>query len=156
MLSLDDDDIVVNVQGDEPEVPCECVDMLIELIQSCDAPMATLGSPLPPGRADDPNKVKVVCARDGTALYFSRAKIPHDRDGKGGTAYLLHLGLYAYRVAFLKQFTASPPTPLEQVEKLEQLRALERGHKIAVAVVNYRGHGIDTPEDYHAFVARTK
>ena len=70
--------------------------------------------------------------------------------------YLLHLGLYAYRVAFLKRFASLPPTPAEQAEKLEQLRALEHGYKIATAVVDYDGAGIDTPEDYAAFVARVK
>ncbi len=116
--------------------------------------MATLAAPLPADQADDPNKVKVVLAANGTALYFSRAKIPFDRDDQGSVAYLLHLGIYAYRVAFLKRFAAMAATPAEQTEKLEQLRALENGHRIVAAVVDYDGVGIDTPEDYADFVAR--
>ena len=153
-LGLADDDIVVNVQGDEPDIPPACIDTLVELLAASDAPMATLAAPLPADQADDPNKVKVVLATDGTALYFSRAKIPFDRDDQGNVAYLLHLGIYAYRVAFLKRFAAMAATPAEQTEKLEQLRALENGHRIVAAVVDYDGVGIDTPEDYADFVER--
>ena len=154
ILSLADDDIIVNVQGDEPEIPPHCVDTLVELIEDSDVPMATLAAPLPAEEADDTNKVKVALAHDGTAMYFSRAKIPHDREDHGKADYLLHLGLYAYRVAFLKRFSSLPPTPAEQAEKLEQLRVLEHGYKIAVAVVDCDSAGIDTPEDYAAFVER--
>jgi len=153
-LDLADDRIVVNVQGDEPEVPPECIDRLVELIASSDAPMATLATALGADKADDPGKVKVALALDGTAMYFSRSRIPYDRDGAGRAGYLLHLGVYAYRAGFLRKFSALPPTPAEQAEKLEQLRALEHGYRIAVAVVDYDGSGIDTPEDYAAFVAR--
>ena len=89
-------------------------------------------------------------------MLFSRAKIPFDRDSTADVSYLLHLGIYAYRVGFLKRFAALPSTPVEQAEKLEQLRALESGYKIAVAVVEYDAVGIDTPEDYAAFVERTR
>jgi len=165
-LGLADDDIVVNVQGDEPDMPASCVDRLVELLEGSeptppkpagrrlDAPMATLATHLPAEAADDPNKVKVVVDRAGRALYFSRSRIPFDRDGSGAVSYLLHLGIYAYRVGFLKLFASLPPTPAERAEKLEQLRALEHGHAILVAVVDYRGGGIDTPADYAAFVAR--
>jgi len=155
-LGLADDQIVVNVQGDEPEIPPECLDRLVDLIGSAEVPMATLATPLSSEDAEDPNKVKVVLRNDGTAMYFSRAKIPHDRDGNGKSGYLLHLGTYAYRVGFLKRFASLPRTPGEQAEKLEQLRALENGYKIAVAVVDYTGAGIDTPEDYARFVERLK
>lgn len=159
-LNLCDDDIVVNVQGDEPDIPGCCIDRLIELLLASDAPMATLAAPLDAGCAADPNKVKVVLTAAGDdqprrAMYFSRAMIPHDRDGGGCVDYLLHLGVYAYRAGFLKRFAAMTPTPAEQAEKLEQLRALENGFDIAVAVVDYDGCGIDTPEDYAAFVTRT-
>ncbi|MCK4602441.1 MAG: 3-deoxy-manno-octulosonate cytidylyltransferase [Phycisphaerae bacterium] len=154
-LGLADDDIVVNVQGDEPEIPPACVERLVELIGSSDAPMATLATPLPAEKAEDPNKVKVVCGADGAALYFSRSAVPHDRDGSGQVQYLLHLGIYAYRAGFLKTFSALPPTPAEEAEKLEQLRVLQHGYRIAVAVVEYSGAGIDTPDDYAAFVRRT-
>lgn len=153
-LGLGDDDIVVNVQGDEPDIPADCIDTLVDLLDASDAPMATLTTPLSADEALDPNKVKTALAADGTALYFSRARIPFDRDETGTVQYLMHLGIYAYRVAFLKQFAAMAPTPAEQGEKLEQLRALENGHRIAVAVIDYNGSGIDTPEDYARFVAR--
>ncbi len=116
--------------------------------------MATLATSISAEKAQDPNKVKVVLGHGGLAMYFSRAKIPHDRDGKGKASYLLHLGVYAYRVSFIRKFASLRPTPAEQAEKLEQLRALENGLPIAVAVVEYDGQGIDTPEDYAAFVAR--
>lgn len=153
-IGLADDDIVINVQGDEPDMPGACIDRLVELMQTTDAPMATLATPLPALEAIDPNKVKVVLAANGRAMYFSRAPIPFDRDGEGATGHMLHLGIYGYRVGFLKTFAALEPTPAERAEKLEQLRALEHGHAIAVAVVDYAGGGIDTPEDYAAFVAR--
>jgi 3-deoxy-manno-octulosonate cytidylyltransferase (CMP-KDO synthetase) len=153
-LRLADDDIVVNVQGDEPDMPPACIDKLVELLEHGGAPMATLATPLPYDQADDPNKVKVVRDRSGRAMYFSRSRIPFDRDRSGATGYLLHLGIYAYRVAFLKTFASLPPTAAEKSEKLEQLRALEHGHSILVAVVPYCGCGIDTPEDYAAFVKR--
>ncbi len=155
-LRLADEDIVVNVQGDEPDIPPACIDTLVGLIESSGAPIATLATSLSPEQGRDVNKVKVVLTRDGRALYFSRARIPHDRDEEGAVDYLLHLGIYAYRVEFLKRFSSLPPTPAERAEKLEQLRALEHGWEIAVAVVDYDGSGIDTPEDYAAFVARAR
>jgi 3-deoxy-manno-octulosonate cytidylyltransferase (CMP-KDO synthetase) len=154
ILQLADDRIVVNVQGDEPEIPPACVDRLVELLAGSDAPMATLVTALPNEQAGDPNRVKAVLDRNGRAMYFSRAPIPYDRDATGDAAHKLHLGIYAYRAAFLELFTQLPPTPAEQAEKLEQLRALEHGYAIAATEVEYDGAGIDTPEDYAAFVAR--
>jgi len=153
-LGLADDDIVVNVQGDEPEMPGACVDRLVELLVEGNCPMATLATGLGYEEAGDPNKVKVVLRNDGRALYFSRSRIPCDRDSQRQVEYLLHLGIYAYRTAFLKQYAALPPTPAEQGEKLEQLRALESGFDIAVGITDYHGRGIDTPEDYEAFLGR--
>ncbi|MGC9455851.1 MAG: 3-deoxy-manno-octulosonate cytidylyltransferase [Phycisphaerae bacterium] len=155
-LGLDDRQIVVNVQGDEPEIPAACIDRLVELIERSGTPMATLATRMDTAEADDPNRVKVVLDADGRAMYFSRAKIPHDRDGSGDVEYLLHLGVYAYRAGYVKAFAALPPTPAEQAEKLEQLRALEHGDDIAVAVVQYDGRGIDTAEDYQQFVKRVQ
>ncbi len=152
-LDLADDDIVVNVQGDEPEIDPGDIDRLVALLIDSGAPMATLAAPLSPAEAENPNNVKVVLAADSTALYFSRSKIPFDRDGSRGDG-LLHLGIYAYRKRFLAEFVAMPPGELEQIEKLEQLRALQGGHRIAVAVVASSAPGIDTPEDYAAFVKR--
>ncbi len=154
-IGLDGDDIVVNVQGDEPETDPAAVDRLVALLVDSGAPMATLAAPLSAGDAARPDNVKVVLARDGSAMYFSRATIPFDRDG-AGAEYLLHLGVYAYRKAFLVALAGMAQTPAEQVEKLEQLRALENARRIAVAVIDSAPPGIDTPEDYAAFVERTK
>ena len=154
ILKLVDDDIVVNVQGDEPDMPPDAIDDLVELIAASPAPMATLCTPISAQEAANPNRVKAVLAQDGSALYFSRAKIPFDRDNTGAAEYLLHLGIYAYRAGFLRHFTKLPPTPAEESEKLEQLRALEHGYRIVAAVIDYAGGGIDTPEDYEAFVKR--
>jgi 3-deoxy-manno-octulosonate cytidylyltransferase (CMP-KDO synthetase) len=174
-LGLGDDQIVVNVQGDEPEIPPHCVDRLVELLENGDrhrtgeqdagsepvpifqqAPMATLLTALPAEAAGDRNRVKCVTDSAGRALYFSRAPIPFDRDGTGGVSYKLHLGIYAYRAGFLRRFTQLAPTPAEKAEKLEQLRALEHGYSIMTAEVQYDGAGIDTPEDYAAFVRRVR
>jgi 3-deoxy-manno-octulosonate cytidylyltransferase (CMP-KDO synthetase) len=155
-LGLAPEDIVINVQGDEPEMPAEGIDKLVDLLAGGGDPMATLATPLEAAAVGDPNKVKVVCDASGRALYFSRAPIPFDRDGEAHPRYLLHLGIYAYRSGFLKRFASLPPTPAERAEKLEQLRALEHGYRILVGVVDYHGKGIDTPEDYAAFVKRLR
>jgi 3-deoxy-manno-octulosonate cytidylyltransferase (CMP-KDO synthetase) len=151
------DQIVVNVQGDEPEIEPEVIDGLIERLASSSDDMATAATPFPAG-ADpgDPNLVKVVIDEQGRALYFSRSPIPFYRDATAPPVlpYYLHLGIYAYRREFLMQFASLPPTALEKTEKLEQLRALEHGHKIQVLTVHRATHGIDTPEQYEAFVRR--
>ena len=155
LIGLDDGDVVVNVQGDEPEMDPRHIDRLVELLNDSDAEMATLAAPLDAQAAQSPDNVKVVLAVDGTALYFSRAVIPYDRQG-AGVRYLLHLGIYAYRKGFLVRFAALEPTPAERAEKLEQLRALEHGYRIAVGVVPSAPPGVDTMEDYAAFVERHK
>ncbi len=155
-MQLADDDIVVNVQGDEPEVAPESIDALVDLLARSDAPMATLATPLSRAEAGDPNKVKVVFDLRGRALYFSRATIPCDRDGLDEVQYYLHLGLYAYRAGFLCRLSDLPQTAAERSEKLEQLRALEHGYDIMVGVVPHHVAGIDTPADYAAFVARRR
>jgi 3-deoxy-manno-octulosonate cytidylyltransferase (CMP-KDO synthetase) len=137
-------------------MPGGCIDQLVNLLAGGQCPMATLATPLSSAEAGDPNKAKVVRRQDGRAMYFSRSAIPFNRDNAGDVASLLHLGIYAYRVAFLKQFTSLPPTPGEQAEKLEQLRALESGFDIIVGITDYCARGIDTPEDYAAFVRRLK
>ncbi len=157
-------EIVVNVQGDEPDIEPAVIDQLVAGLEADpDAPMATLASPF----ADDedpanPNIVKLVTAKVNgrlRAMYFSRALIPFDRDAHlkshiSHLKYLKHPGLYAYRRNFLLHYVTLPPTPLEDAEKLEQLRALEHGHAIAVILTTTRHHGIDTPEQYEAFVRR--
>lgn len=159
--------VVVNVQGDEPEISPADLDYLVGMLR--DEPrveMATLATPIDdPHVLRDPSCVKVVRAADGRALYFSRAPIPHARDGRPEdllqndqyaleSPWLLHLGVYAYRPAFLLAFTEWPPGRLEQLEKLEQLRALEAGASIQVGIVRQAAIGIDTREDYARFVSR--
>jgi 3-deoxy-manno-octulosonate cytidylyltransferase (CMP-KDO synthetase) len=149
-------ELVVNVQGDEPELDPVHVDRLIDLMAGCDDPMGTLAEPI--DTASDltrPSVVKVVVDTRGRALYFSRSPIPHGVSVGESPHALRHIGLYAYRPAFLQGFCALPPAPLERIERLEQLRALFHGHSIRVAVVKSGGaRGIDTREDYDAFLAR--
>lgn len=151
------DSIIVNVQGDEPEIEPETIDSLVDRLEKGGQEMATAATPLP-GDADpaDPNLVKVVVSLDGKALYFSRSVIPHVRDSFGGAGptYYLHQGIYAYRREFLLQLAAWEPTPLEQIEKLEQLRVLEHGRSIDVIITLRAVHGIDTPWQYAQFVER--
>ncbi|MEX0886579.1 MAG: 3-deoxy-manno-octulosonate cytidylyltransferase [Phycisphaeraceae bacterium] len=151
-----DDAIVVNVQGDEPEVEPAAIDALVDgLAKDPRVGMATLASEFAPDEDPaDGNIVKVVTDVRGRALYFSRAVIPHHRDGDGSVRPLKHAGLYAYRRGFLMRYAQLEPTPLEQAEKLEQLRALEHGETILVVRTHAGRHGIDTPEQYEAFVRR--
>ncbi len=152
-----DDDIVVNLQGDEPLTPPAILaQVAADLEAAPDAPMATLAAPLASEDADDPNTVKLVTDARGFALYFSRAPIPCWRDGRsaGTEAYRRHLGIYAYRAGFLRRFATLPPAPLEQAERLEQLRALWHGYGIHVAdAVALPGAGLDTPEDVERIAA---
>lgn len=151
--------LFVNVQGDEPEIEPEVVDTLIERAEQGGHEFATCATAFPVG-ADpaDPNLVKVVVDLSGRALYFSRSPIPfrRDRDGLVDPPFLLHLGIYAYTSNFLSEFTGWRPSPLEQAEKLEQLRALDHGRSCYVLTVERATHGIDTPEQYAAFVRRMK
>ena len=151
-------EILVNVQGDEPEIDPSLIDLVIETLQSDpESPVATIASPFGPGdEIEDPNLVKVVLDERSRALLFSRAPIPVDRDGAGHASAqpLRHVGIYAYRRPFLAEFAAWQPTPLEETEKLEQLRILENGRSIAVAVRSCSGEGIDTPEQYAKFLSR--
>ncbi len=147
-----DDDILVNIQGDEPLIDPQLIDALamrLKLDRSVD--MATAVTPLrSSGDFAAKSVVKVVTGRDGCALYFSRAPIPCPRDGDADLSsglYVRHLGIYAYRGAFLKRYVAEPPCELEQTEKLEQLRALWMGAKIAIVRTEDEGIGVDTPED---------
>ena len=153
--------LIVNLQGDEPEVSGEALDLVVSILEADDeAPMATLATPIRDEAVyRDPSSVKVVRSRAGRALYFSRSPIPHHRDetpdfAADPPAALLHLGLYAYRRDFLLSLGQLPPSPLESAEKLEQLRVLEAGHPIALGIVQERSVGIDTPDDYRRFVER--
>lgn len=167
-----DADLIVNVQGDEPEVDPGTIDRLTgSLIAHQRVEMATLATPIHSvATLEDRSCVKVVCAADQRALYFSRLPVPFSRDAPpdalldrqgeeakyADSPWLLHLGLYAYRRPFLLAFTEMPPSRLEQLESLEQLRALEAGASIHVEVVPHPSVGIDTAEDYARFVERQK
>lgn len=159
---LPDADLLVNIQGDEPEINPANIDTLVAAIQAePSAEMATLSTPMRTlEQVEASSCVKVVCAADGRALYFSRSPIPHCRDRDPAEIlsfehpWQLHIGIYAYRRDFLLRLTQLPVSRLERLEKLEQLRALEAGARIQVAVVEHRSVGIDTPEDYAAFVRR--
>jgi len=148
--------VVVNVQGDEPEMDPRLVDRLIGALDAeRSLAMATAACPFTPDEDPaNPNAVKVVCDRAGNALYFSRSRIPFDRDGAGQPVPLRHLGIYAYRRNFLLRYVKWRSTPLEESEKLEQLRALEHGAKIRVLEVKSAGIGVDTPADAIAAEAR--
>ena len=141
--------IILNVQGDEPDIAPSTIDRLVEALQ--DDPklgMVTAANPLAdPADVQDPNVVKVVADLAGRALYFSRSVIPYDRDGRGRVRYLRHQGIYGYRRKVLLAFVKWKPTPLEQAEKLEQLRALEHGIAIGVIVVRRGSVGVDVPAD---------
>ena len=154
VLDKHDADIVVNVQGDEPEVEPDHIDAVIEAMADSSARCSTLACPLDPDDQGNPNVVKVAISRSGTALYFSRSSIPFDRDNAGAKRWR-HVGLYAYRPETLREFCQMPQTPLEQTEQLEQLRLLEHG--IPIQVVTHAEPsppGVDTLEQYEAFVAR--
>jgi 3-deoxy-manno-octulosonate cytidylyltransferase (CMP-KDO synthetase) len=138
---------VINVQGDEPLIDPEAVSQVaMHLAAMPDDPVVTLATPATREEMENPNAVKVVLTRDGSALYFSRAPIPYPRQ-EGGFAPLKHLGLYGYQRQALQQLAALAPTPLERSESLEQLRALENGIPIRVLVVDRGSFGVDTAED---------
>ncbi len=158
LLGLDGDDLIVNVQGDEPLIDPALIDAVADLLQK--QPLAQMGTAAHAIKNiedfTNPNVVKVVTDARGLALLFSRAPLPWWRDGfaQGITqlptspAPLRHIGIYSYRAAFLRAFPSLPPAPLEQCEALEQLRALWHGHRIAVHVTPHApGPGVDTPED---------
>ena len=151
-----DDTLVVNLQGDEPFAPAAGIRAVAEALVLSGAEMATLATPVEDAQTlFDPNVVKVVRAQNLDALYFSRAPIPWHRDAfarsretLSGPHWLRHIGIYAYRAGFLRQFAALPPGALEQLESLEQLRVLEAGFRLTVALSPAAfPPGIDTPED---------
>jgi 3-deoxy-manno-octulosonate cytidylyltransferase (CMP-KDO synthetase) len=153
-------DIIVNLQGDEPLIEPASLDLLIGLLQDDPAAdMATLACPLTSlEQWHNPSCVKVVCDDFGRALYFSRSPIPFVRDAQPDFAarparFLQHIGLYAYRRAFLMRYAATPPAALEHLEKLEQLRALALGCRIPVGLLERPTLGVDTYDDYQRFLA---
>ena len=160
--AMENIDIFVNVQGDEPEMNPDSIDLLIRLLENNpDAPMATLCTPIRNRKQlEDPSCVKVVRDNNERALYFSRSVIPHPRNWSDEmltcepALFHLHLGLYAYRRDFLLKMSSLPQSPPEITESLEQLRVLSHGYAILCGVIDHPAVGIDTPEDYAAFVER--
>lgn len=163
---IEDAQVFINVQGDEPEIDPATIDSVGQLLlDHPDADIATAGVPIrTQSQLDDPNCVKIAMAvEQGRAVYFSRAAIPFSRDGideqtlqSNPPLYWHHLGLYAYRREFLNWFSSQPPSRLEQTEKLEQLRAIEAGKTILVARATAATPGIDTEQDLQAFAQRLK
>lgn len=161
---MPDVDIFVNVQGDEPDISGESIDLAVRLLEENPAAgMSTLATPIRSREQfEDPACVKVVFDTAGRAVYFSRSPIPHPRAWSdelltaNPAHFYQHVGLYAYRREFLTQLAQMPPSNLEQLEKLEQLRVIEAGYPIMVGVVDEPTFGIDTPEDYRAFVEKRR
>lgn len=159
---LTDAEIIVNVQGDEPEIAGSAIDLAIELLEANPtAVMSTLATPIRSReQLNDPACVKVVFDANKVAMYFSRSPIPFARQWDDSLLqdepphFFQHVGLYAYRRDFLLKLATMKPSRLEQIERLEQLRVLEAGHQILVGVIDEPTIGIDTPEDYRAFVRR--
>lgn len=156
-------DIIVNLQGDEPAISGQAIDLAIEMLElNPQAMLSTLATPIRSRELlEDPSCVKVVLDADGKALYFSRSPIPHVRGGHQDELlsaepahFLQHIGLYAYRRELLMEFSQLPTCPLEKLESLEQLRVLSAGYSILVGLVDEPLRGIDTPEDYELFVRK--
>jgi 3-deoxy-manno-octulosonate cytidylyltransferase (CMP-KDO synthetase) len=152
-------EIIINAQGDEPLLDPRSIDTIADLLRGDpSASMATVGVPITsPAAFADPNCVKLVQDSRGRALYFSRSPIPYPRDGapdfrKYPGVFLQHLGIYGYRRNFLLDLATWPPAPIEEIEKLEQLRVLAMGYSIKVGVVAHASRGVDTPADYERFV----
>lgn len=149
VASAENAEIVVNIQGDEPLIAPGAIDAaILPLVHESGVVMATLKKKIEdPREIEDPNVVKVVTDAAGDAIYFSRCPIPCDRDRAGGAPYFKHIGLYVYERNFLLGYSSLPVGPLETAERLEQLRALERGYRIRVTETEYESWGVDTRED---------
>jgi 3-deoxy-manno-octulosonate cytidylyltransferase (CMP-KDO synthetase) len=148
--SAENAEIIVNIQGDEPLIDPAAIDAaILPMVHEPGIVMGTLMKKIEdPREITDPNVVKVVTDRQGDAIYFSRCAIPYIRGGADGpSSYFKHIGLYVYRRDFLLGYSALPVGPLEQAERLEQLRALENGYRIRVVETEYESLGVDTPED---------
>lgn len=153
-----DDELVVNIQGDEPLIQGFVIDAAVEALrEDSDAPMSTVIHAADPKCLDDPNRVKVAIDRRGNALYFSRCRIPAQRSETHEPDYWQHVGIYAYRRSFLLEFIGLEPTPLERSEQLEQLRALEHGYRIRCATITgWSAISVDVPDDVALVEARLR
>ena len=156
ILGLEAEAVVANIQGDEPALDPAMLEKLVEPFSDPGVEVTTLARIIDAQQAENPDRVKVVRSVLGKALYFSRSKIPHIRDAGGNADYLLHIGIYAYRLSALRTFTTLPPSPLEKIEKLEQLRLLEAGINIQVVMTDYQGFGVDRPEDLDLIIGQMK
>jgi 3-deoxy-manno-octulosonate cytidylyltransferase (CMP-KDO synthetase) len=146
LLNVPDDAVVINIQGDEPALDHKIITELIQPFTSPDVQVTTPARKIDAKEAENPDMVKVVIAKNGGALYFSRSPIPHSRDSQK-TEFYGHIGLYAFRMNTLRQFVKLGPSRLERMEKLEQLRLLENGIPVQVVKTDYRSIGVDRPED---------
>ncbi len=148
-MGLEGHDVIVNIQGDQPILHPECLDDLVQpFFRVPDLRMSTLAYAMKEEKEiADPNNVKVVFDTNGYALYFSRSKIPFDRDKARNFQYHKHLGIYAYSYSFLQEFGKLPKSDLESIESLEQLRVLENGYRIMVSVTKYDSPSVDDPAD---------
>ena len=148
-------DVFINVQGDEPMIRAEHIEVLADLVKKSNAPVGTLKTPAAFEDITNPNAVKVVTDTNGRALYFSRSTVPFDRDG-AQPRYFKHLGIYAYQKTALDRFVSLPESSLERAERLEQLRFLENGISIYVAETQFDSIGVDTREDFDRVVKMLK
>ena len=151
-LALKDDEIIINVQADEPLIEPEVVKAVIDKVKDQKCFMASCYKLIDKSFATDPNHVKVITDANNYAIYFSRSKIPYDRDEYN--SYYGHLGIYGFRKKSLNEFCSLPTSPLEDIEKLEQLRAIYHGKKIAMVQVESESFGVDTKEDLQRVLAR--
>lgn len=148
ILHLNEDDVVINIQGDEPYIHPQSIQLLTKMFEQPQVQIATLAKEfLPEENPLNPNMVKVVRSASNRALLFSRSPIPYFRNNEMPQQYLKHIGIYAYRYAVLKKIVQLPVSPLENAEKLEQLRWLENDYPIFVSLCNFESIAIDTPED---------
>jgi 3-deoxy-manno-octulosonate cytidylyltransferase (CMP-KDO synthetase) len=155
VASAFDAELVVNIQGDEPLIDPAAIDAaILPMVHDPEISMGTLKKRIEdPSEIANPNVVKVVTGLNGDAVYFSRCPIPNERDGKGLGRHYKHIGLYVYRRDFLLSYSSLPVGPLEEAERLEQLRALENGYRIRVVETDFESLGVDTPADLERLVA---
>jgi len=154
-LKLDMDDVIINIQGDQPFLPPKCLDdLVLAFTKEPGLAMGTLAHRMEDeAEINSPNNVKVIFDVNNFAIYFSRARIPFNRDNKQKFSYYKHIGIYAYSNSFLQEYTNLPYSVLENIEKLEQLRAIENGQKIQITVTEHDSPSVDDPADLEKITA---